>query len=308
MAPVISAIICTHQRAEILGEAIQSLVQQTLNPAQYEMIIVDNASQDTTRAVVQEFQRVHSIRYIYEPKLGLSCARNTGWSQALGKYIAYLDDDAVAEPGWLAQILAVFTQVLPEPGCVGGKVIPRWMAPRPTWISDAMLPHLTILDWSPEPCFLNPNQWIVGANMAFPKHVLQAIAGFPESLGRQGNRLLSLEEIWVQTKIQELGLGTYYHPKMVVHHQIPENRLQKSWFERRFFWAGVSNAIFELSQNPRAWPLRWMRGIYLLLRHLLSPWYAYCLWIPSACARKFQARCTCLAMFGYALKYLGWIR
>lgn len=72
----ISAIICTHNRDQYLAAAIDSLLAQTLHDI--EVIVVDNASTDTTAEVVQMRLSDPRLRYVYEPTLGLSIARNTG--------------------------------------------------------------------------------------------------------------------------------------------------------------------------------------------------------------------------------------
>src|SRR3990172_11341947 len=108
MSIITSAIICTHNRAEYLTKAIQSLVGQSISKDRYEIIVVDNCSTDFTKEVVERFSSKNYIRYIYEPTLGANYARNTGWRNARGKYVAYLDDDTVACHIWLDKILEVF--------------------------------------------------------------------------------------------------------------------------------------------------------------------------------------------------------
>lgn len=87
--------ICTHNGAKVLQNAIQSLVQQTLSKKDYEILVVDN-----TREIVKQFETGENLRYIFEPNLGLSNARNTGWQNAGGEFVAYLDDDAIACTEW----------------------------------------------------------------------------------------------------------------------------------------------------------------------------------------------------------------
>ncbi|MBX2864275.1 MAG: glycosyltransferase family 2 protein, partial [Leptolyngbyaceae cyanobacterium MAG.088] len=89
----ISAIICTHNRDQYLGAAIDSLLAQTLHDI--EIIVVDNGSTDSTAEVVQPRLSDSRLRYVYEPTLGLSMARNKGANTANGDILAYLDDDAV---------------------------------------------------------------------------------------------------------------------------------------------------------------------------------------------------------------------
>lgn len=258
----ISAIVCTHNRSGYLKKAVQSLNDQTLPKEQYEVIVVDNASTDDTEAVVESFRHVPNLRYIYEPILGLSQARNTGWQNAKGKYIAYLDDDAIACPEWLKRILRAFETMKPTPGSVGGKVVPIWEIERPTWLPKEMEPALTIIDWSDQPIFLTEShQFLAGVNISYPRDVLEECKGFSVNLGRKGSILLSGEEYFVERYIKSMGLGVYYDPLICVQHHIPAERLTSRWLCRRYFWQGASFQIIQLLEDaaPRS------RGRYLVL-------------------------------------------
>ena len=104
--PLISAIICTYNREQYLGLAIDSLLQQDF--AEFEVIVVDNASTDGTRQVVEARLPHAKLRYIYEPITGLSVARNTGAKIAQSSILAYLDDDAIATPQWLRVLYSAY--------------------------------------------------------------------------------------------------------------------------------------------------------------------------------------------------------
>lgn len=247
----ISVIICTRNRAACLRKALDSLADQNFPVDQFETLVIDNDSCDNTKNTVADFQKRHpamAVHYIHEPVLGLSKARNTGLKEALGDYVAYLDDDAIALHGWLSAIIEAFTTPAPAPGCVGGKVEPIWEKPQPPWLGGELLDFLTILDLSPDPMRLRPDQWIAGANMAFDRRLLLATGGFPEYLGRCGSNLLSNEEILVRLAIEEKGAWCRYFPAMHVRHLVPADRLNKRWFLRRSFWQGISN---ELMQKAR---------------------------------------------------------
>ena len=103
-APLISVVICTHNRSKYLLKAIRSVLGQDYPEDRYELVVIDNASTDSTADQVRPFLDTGRLRYVLEPELGISFARNTGWREAAGRYIAYLDDDAVASPGWLSAI------------------------------------------------------------------------------------------------------------------------------------------------------------------------------------------------------------
>ena len=165
-----------------------------------------------------------------------------GGKKAKGNYIAFLDDDAIANKYWLEKILAVFNTVNPSPGLVGGKVVPLWESPRPDWISDNLLGYYTVVDWSDSAIILNDKQWLAGVNMSFPKHILKSLGGFKTEFGRKGKKLLSSEEILIRKEIEKIGYKIYYNPDIVVKHHIPCSRATKKWLIRRIYWQGISNS------------------------------------------------------------------
>ncbi|MEO0376385.1 MAG: glycosyltransferase [Cyanobacteria bacterium P01_A01_bin.17] len=266
MAVCISAVICTFNRSSYLQKAIQSLVDQTLAAGEYEIVVVDNGSTDNTRQTVDEiFSTVENLRYIYEPKIGLSQARNTGWKAAKGKYIAYLDDDAIATPHWLATLVHDFEKVIPQPACIGGKIDPIWEADRPQWLPDSLLPYLTILDWSSESSVIDEGQYIAGANMAFTHQALSLAHGFQTKFGRQGKKLLSNEELALQNQLRKQGFDIYYNPNVLVRHHIVVDRLRQKWFIQRTYWQGVSRAFLKVSEQSPSRLKRWRMSLSSLL-------------------------------------------
>ncbi|NJQ97054.1 MAG: glycosyltransferase [Hydrococcus sp. CSU_1_8] len=247
MAIQISVVVCTFNRANYLRKAIQSLIKQSLETNSYEILVVDNRSTDETKQVItQEFSHIPNLRYLYgthsrtvpSPQYRLD-------KMSLGNYVAYLDDDAIASFRWLENIIKVFETVTPKPGAVGGKVEPIWEFSKPSWLNDRFLPYLTIIDWSAVPTRLDDtNYYIAGANMAFPKSVLELVQGFPVKLGRQGKKLLSNEDAFLAKKIKQSDYSIYYVPELLVKHHIVKSRLNKQWFFQRIYWQGVSDAFF----------------------------------------------------------------
>ncbi len=129
----------------------------------FELIVVDNASSDSTRAVTRSFEGSPLIRYAHEQVIGLSHARNTGRKLARGRYLPYLDDDAIAMPGWVRAIVVAFN-VTSRVAAVGGRVEPIWEAPRPEWLSDTLALGLAVANWSDQPSLLRDvsKQWRCG--------------------------------------------------------------------------------------------------------------------------------------------------
>lgn len=86
-----TVVICTYNRANLLGKALQSLVNQKFRD--FEVIVVDDGSTDQTFAVVKEFRNKLNLRYIFQQNKGLSIARNVGGFSANGEFITFLDSD-----------------------------------------------------------------------------------------------------------------------------------------------------------------------------------------------------------------------
>jgi glycosyltransferase involved in cell wall biosynthesis len=116
----LTAAICTRNRPEELRRALVSLLRQS--PPPFEVLVVDNAPDDgrARELVEREFP---GVRYLEEPVPGLDFARNRALSAALGDVVAFLDDDAVAGPGWAAALLAPFRED-PKVAAVTGRVLP----------------------------------------------------------------------------------------------------------------------------------------------------------------------------------------
>jgi len=245
MAPEISAVICTHNRASYLSKAVDSLDRQSLPASRYEVIVVDNCSSDGTRELIaRREEEMENLRYLFEPVLGLSAARNRGLSEAKGTYVAYLDDDAVADPDWLEWGIRVHEERGGKLGFLGGRVRPIWGTERPAWLSDDLLPFLSIADLGEAPIEVGGASGLVGASMVFRRRALQDAGGFPEALGRKGTSLLSNEELQLKKRLQQKGLVSLYHPNVAVSHHVVAVRTTKPWFRRRLYWQGRSDAVW----------------------------------------------------------------
>ena len=251
----LSAIICTCDRYDVLPAAIASVLAQTVA---VDCIVIDNSADGAGAAAFADRYRGQPLRYFYEPVQGLSNARNKGLALAHGNIVAFLDDDAVAAAGWAERLLSAFA-LHPEAGCVGGRIVPRWLAARPDWLADDLLGYLSLVDLGSEIRAIGGDEWLAGCNIAYERELLVAIGGFPVGLGRKGTSLLSNEEMKVSERIKAAGRSIVYAPDAVVEHLIPAERLAKSWFLRRVAWQAVSDYV-AFQQPPERFPAfsRWI--------------------------------------------------
>lgn len=241
--PLISAIVCTHNRSDVLPSCLQSLVGQNLPPEQYEIIVVDNGSTDTTRAICDGYCKRENFRYVFEAIPGLSQARNRGWQEARGDFIGYIDDDAVAEPQWLAKALECFSLPL-SPDWVGGSVTLVFEEGPPSWLTPYYYHALGWVDWGKKARTLDPaSEWLVGCNSLFRRSILEKLGGFDTRLGRKKKQLLSGEEVQLHHRMRAAGAKFYYHPKVHVHHQVAKKRVLPGYFYRRYYWGGVTDYL-----------------------------------------------------------------
>jgi glycosyltransferase involved in cell wall biosynthesis len=294
--PQISAIICTHNRDAYLGAAIDSLLAQSF-AGEFEVIVVDNASTDRTREVVNDRLPHPRLHYIYEPVIGLSVARNTGTTTARSPILAYLDDDAVASSAWLSDLYAAY-QANEKLAIAGGKVTLLWAAGMtpPQWLSPGLAGNLGAYDLGDELVYVDrPNLTPRGLNYSIRRTFLEEVGGFDLNLGRVGKSLLSNEELHMTELALEKGWQVAYLPNAIVAHTVAPERLNRSWFLSRGWWQGISECYREQLAGRAGWGQllrgteRLLRGLYQSLKYFNNP------------AQRFDS-------FAYAYGQIGYLK
>ena len=273
----IAAIICTHNRDRYLGAAIDSLLEQDCD--NYEVLVIDNASSDRTKEVVDARLANPRLKYYYEPVLGLSVARNRGAKETTAPILAYLDDDAEASSQWLKVITKAYqdNEIL---AIAGGKVTLIWpegITP-PQWISAEMAGGLGAYDLGDEVVYIdNPNLTPRGLNYSLRRTFLAEIGGFDPNLGRVGKNLLSNEELYMTELALEKGWQVAYLPEAIAAHNVALERTKPGWFLRRSWWQGISECYREeiagrtgIAQFSRGGE-RLVRGMYKAAKYYDDP-------------------------------------
>lgn len=275
--PQISAIICTYNREEYLGAAIDSVLQQDFYS--YEVVVVDNASSDRTRDLVAERLSNPQLNYVYEPVIGLSVARNTGAKEARAPILAYLDDDAVASPQWLRTLYNAY-QNSEKLAIAGGKVTLIWPdgITLPKWLSSELARQLGAYDLGDSIVQITtPSLTPRGLNYSIRRTFLEQVGGFDVNLGRVGKNLLSNEELQMTELALQNGWQVVYLPDAVVEHHVALERLEQRWFLSRGWWQGVSECYREqLAKRPGSGQLlrggqQIVRGFYQSVKHFRDP-------------------------------------
>ena len=177
-----------------------------------------------------------------EPRPGLSRARNRAlaWTDDDADVLAFVDDDAVVDPRWAEALGRRWDEAPPGVACIGGPIRPRFDTPPPPWVSDQILPALTLLDRGPQVRDLDParEEAVYGANISFRAGPLRRVGGFDPAWGHSGARIFFAEEDEAQRALARLGFTTRYVPDAGVLHVIPPERLTRGSFVKRRYAFG----------------------------------------------------------------------
>ena len=237
----VSVVICAHteKRWDDTLAAVASVRAQTLaareiilvvdhNPVLYERL--KSALPDVTVVENREGR-------------GLSGGKNTGVAIARGEIVAFLDDDAVAEPDWLR----FFVDSYGDPGVVGvgGLTLPLWETKRPSWFPGEF-------DWVVGCTYVGmprsraPVRNVLGGNASFRREVFAVVGGFQSGIGRsQHKRPLGCEETEFCIRLGQRVRGAVllFDNRAVIWHRVPEARCRFSYFRARCYAEGVSKAL-----------------------------------------------------------------
>jgi GT2 family glycosyltransferase len=262
----------------------------------WELIVIDNNSKDNTKCVVEELKKSAelNVRYVFEEKQGLSYARNRGIKEAKEEIIAFTDDDVIVDKNWVNNIIKVFNEN--DVSCIGGKILPIWEKPKPKWITADLYGYLALLDYGENPIYLDhPNIW--GANFIVKASMFRKYGGFETSIGRVPKKLYAGEETQFIRRLIDNGEKVLYIPDVVVHHLIPSNRMDKSYFCKWRFDQGELEAIVLGSYTGRN-----IMGIpYYAIRCFLRGLLSYLWDIITSSEDKFIQELRVIHLIGFIL-------
>ena len=260
---MISVVLATRDRQQDAVECVRSVLEQSY--ASYEILVIDQSHQRTLRdAIFKQFPEDGRIRYFSMDHGGLSEARNLGVEHASGSIVAFIDDDAVARPGWLAGIAEAFRNE-PQPGMIGGRIDPIWLAPRPFWFPREREFLLGLYNIGDCLCPMPEHDLPVGANMAGLRRVILEAGGFDPRFGfnaaRGRRRMLAGEDTLLAERVKRLGYPLYYQPKAAVGHRISRRKVTRGHYLWRHFWEGATTIerMIVLGQVP---PGIWKHRVY----------------------------------------------
>ncbi len=237
---LISVVVCTYNRLSLLQRCLNSLESQSIQDKFYEVLIIDNNPTDKIRGLVKHFtEKNRNFRLAKERKQGLSFARNKGFQEARGNFVAYIDDDAIANEDWVKEIMN-FIKRRPKIVAFGGPYLgyidgkkPKWLPPE---YGDFSLGNK-------ERPIKTPYESLSGSNTVFKKKVLKRQGGFRTDLGMKGDKLLYGEETKLIFDLVENGHEVYYSPNIKVRHLISKKKYSVVWHFKNGYIRGYQWSI-----------------------------------------------------------------
>lgn len=256
-----SIIIPTHNRPELLNELLDSLIVQQFNPDNFEILIIDNNSDNDVQGQIKAFVEKHpqfDIKYFHEKQQGVAHAWNKGIAEAQGKLLIFTDDDVRFHQDYFATLEKDFSGDLNNIAG-GGKIVPVFEYQKPAWINKYVMPYFAEINLGEKTVFPSKKH-PYATNMLVSKNIFDQIGGFRTDLMKDKNAIPpgSYERELFQ-RIRKLGIPVYYYHDLVVWHFIPQEKIEKSYVKERAIESGKT--FHEIYRK---------KGI---------GWYLYALWM-----------------------------
>jgi glycosyltransferase involved in cell wall biosynthesis len=242
--------ICTYNRADRLPELITAVRSQEC-PIAFEILVIDNNSNDNTQLVVRKLIGSDGapLRYVKEVKQGIVCARNRAIEEAHGAYLAFIDDDEIPGPHWLEA--AVDALEREEADCVGGEIRVRLAGmKRPSWLDEELMGFLGQVSHSPLPFWITDRSTGVwSGNIAYRMTVFSNGLRFDHRYNREGEGIGGGSDGIMFRTLLASGAKIRYRPDMLIKHHIEEWKIKRTYFLKLHFLDGVKAGRWGTDDN-----------------------------------------------------------
>jgi glucosyl-dolichyl phosphate glucuronosyltransferase len=238
----LTVVVCTHNRSRDAMECIDAVLKEPAGRS-VPVLLVDSASESGHAEALDEYSRQYeNIELIRSDIAGLSVARNLAVDAVDSAWVAFLDDDARPQPGWLDTAQRIAEESPEDLAVVGGRILPGWPGDRPSNLGWRWLMFLSCIE-EPQQDPEDPIPRCYGANLMLRRSAVREVGGFAVELGRVGGRLLSGEESLLLYQLFLRGFKVRYRGDLIVEHNIEPERLTVGWVRKRAFWGGVSEVV-----------------------------------------------------------------
>ena len=260
---MLTVAIASHNGASTLRRVLEGYAAATPPPADWRLVLVDNASTDDTSAIIERFAARLPIVHLHQPRRGKNCALNLAISHFCGDLVVMSDDDAIPAQDFLVRWADV-PERHPEYAIFGGTVLPEWPAATPRWLLDSALDFAAAFAVTPPDHPAGPTrpEWVFGPNMAVRREVFERGFRFDESVGPSGRSYRMGSETSFLLTLHYAGFRARFFPEIVVHHIIRARQLERRWIRQRALNFG-RGAYLQDQMNAAGSHERVWRGVAL---------------------------------------------
>lgn len=242
----VSVVVCTYamDMYEHFCEAADSVLAQSYDDV--ELVVVVDGTEAVYERVVEDYgDREDTIVHCNDENVGLLQGRNLGADLATGDVVAFMDDDAVANEDWVAELVAAYEDTGYD--AVGGRMDPLWVAEKPELLPMEFywLVGVTHRGFADGPGEVRNT---FGSNISFRRDVFSDMGGFDTDIGGRKEEVnLQGGETELCARLrEETGRGVWYTPSAVVQHKVFDYRTDPWWLVDRAFWQGYSKRAMEV--------------------------------------------------------------
>ena len=239
-----SVVICTYSMDmyDEFQDAVESITEQTYDDI--EIVLVSDGNTEVYNQIQSDYgDRSDTIVTMTNENVGISAARNYGIKAATGDIVGQIDDDAVAEPDWVKELVSVYEKR--DAIAAGGEMTPLWVSGKPDFLPEEFYWLIGVTHRG----FAEPGEEVrntFGSNISFRREVISELGGFDPNVGRKGDAEIQAHESELCTRLrQEFGQGVVYNPNAKVAHKVFHYRTEPRWLIERAFWQGYSKRVLE---------------------------------------------------------------
>lgn len=298
---MLTVLCATHNGARTLPDLLEALVRVRPPAGGWKVVVVDNASTDATRAIVESYGDRLPVTYLYTAKRGQNAARNVGLASVEGDLVVFTDDDVTPEPDWLERLRAAADSQL-DYAMFGGTIIPRWEVAPPDWILRSVDPGVAFTATDPEQPEgrVLPNL-VWSPNMAIRRVVFDTGRRFDEQVGPKGSSYAMGSETDFTTRLAEEGHKAWFCRDAVVHHFVRAAQLDRAWLLGRAVRFGRGMYRRQLRGMPAPAPLAFGVPRYLF-RMIIAQTFRVGLAALQTPARRFSQEWELRYLIGCAIE------
>ena len=224
--PKLSIVVATYRRPDHLAHLLSALRKQTASPADFEIVVVDNENQPNLQVEAMCTSAPNEglpVRYVHHAQLGLSSARNRGVREACGELIAFLDDDILPPPEWVARVFIVRANTKAD--IFGGPYTPFYTNTPPRWFRD----KYASLNFGDHAHWLERNKYLSAGNTIWRRELVLELGGFSENFGYVGNKKRYGDDSELCQRAYFKGYGIWYDPSLSLRHHCGSERMSVRW-------------------------------------------------------------------------------